>query len=68
DREFDTEPSGDAREVVATAFDALARADWDAAEDALAATFESPCERTEPGLSGDQQPVACHLYDDAGSA
>ncbi|MDH5020607.1 ABC transporter ATP-binding protein [Halobacterium rubrum] len=63
EREFDTEPTGDARSVVEQSFDALATEDWDEAAAVLRDTFDSPCEREEPPLAGDEQPVACHLYD-----
>ena len=62
-REFDAEPTGDARSVVEESFDALATEDWAEAAAVLRETFESPCERDEPPLAGDEQPVACHLYD-----
>jgi peptide/nickel transport system ATP-binding protein len=64
DREFDTEPTGDARATVEEAFDALATEDWSEAEDLLRDAFESPCERDEPPLGNGDQPVACHLHDD----
>ncbi|WP_276272214.1 dipeptide ABC transporter ATP-binding protein [Haloarcula litorea] len=67
DREFETEPDGEVREVVQEAIDALAADDWETAETVLRDRFESPCEREEPPLSGAaEQPVACHLYDDQG--
>jgi peptide/nickel transport system ATP-binding protein len=65
DRRFETEPTGDVRAVVERAFDALATEDWAEAEAELRDAFESPCEREEPPLAGDEQPVACHLYDDS---
>ncbi|MBX0294587.1 ABC transporter ATP-binding protein [Haloarcula nitratireducens] len=66
DREFATEPSGSVRDVVREAIDALAAEDWDEAETTLRETFESPCEREEPPLRGDERPVACHLHHDDG--
>ncbi|WP_232700323.1 dipeptide ABC transporter ATP-binding protein [Halobacterium wangiae] len=65
-REFSTDPSGEVRDVVDHAFDALATEDWDEAADVLAETFESPCEREEPPLEGDEQTVACYLFDGPG--
>ncbi|AHG02662.1 peptide ABC transporter ATP-binding protein [Halobacterium sp. DL1] len=64
DREFSTDPSGEVRDVVDRAFDALATEDWDEAAEILQEAFESPCELEEPPLEGDQQTVACHLFDD----
>jgi len=44
DREFSTDPSGEVRDVVDRAFDALATEDWDEAAEILQEAFESPCE------------------------
>jgi peptide/nickel transport system ATP-binding protein len=64
EREFETEPTGEVRAVVEAAFDALANEDWETAESVLLDAFESPCEREEPPLSGDEQQVACHLHEE----
>ncbi|WP_435361447.1 dipeptide ABC transporter ATP-binding protein [Haloarchaeobius sp. DFWS5] len=63
DREFETRPTGEVGSIVEDACRSLAAGDWDAAEDTLRASFESPCERDEPALAGDGHRNACHLYD-----
>jgi peptide/nickel transport system ATP-binding protein len=63
EREFDTDPDGVVRETVSEAFDALATEDWEEAADVLHGVFESPCETDEPPLTGEEQPVACYLYE-----
>jgi len=60
---FFSEPLGDGREVVDTAYRALAEGDWQTAEDVCRNAFESVCERREPTLQDDGHPSACHLYD-----
>jgi peptide/nickel transport system ATP-binding protein len=64
DRELQTEPTGSARMAVESAFDALAREDWEEAEEVLQETFETPCENRDPELGEGAHPVACHLYDE----
>ncbi|WP_349292226.1 ABC transporter ATP-binding protein [Halobacterium zhouii] len=49
-----------AADALSEAFAALADGDEDAARDRLRETFESVCERSNPGLAGDSR-AACHL-------
>jgi peptide/nickel transport system ATP-binding protein len=63
DRLFETEPTGEPREIVARSFDHLADGEWEDAESLLADHFTSICERTNPTLQGSTHPSACHLYD-----
>ncbi|WP_435551636.1 dipeptide ABC transporter ATP-binding protein [Natrinema sp. CGMCC1.2065] len=59
---FDGPLSGRAREAVDESYRHLADGDWEAAEAALADTFESVCERTDPTLADGAHPAACHLF------
>ncbi|MFB6268944.1 MAG: oligopeptide/dipeptide ABC transporter ATP-binding protein, partial [Halobacterium sp.] len=63
EREFETEPEGEVRDVLESSFDHLASGDWTAAAETLADAFESPCERREPALGDSDHPAACHLHD-----
>ncbi|MFC6823862.1 dipeptide ABC transporter ATP-binding protein [Halopelagius fulvigenes] len=61
---FFTEPlAGENRAVVESALDAVAAGEWETAADRLRDRFESVCERSEPHLSEDEHPAACHLDD-----
>ncbi len=40
----------------------LAEEEWEDAALRLRSEYESVCETSNPGLTGDDQPVACHLY------
>jgi peptide/nickel transport system ATP-binding protein len=55
--------SGEAREAVESSFDRLAAEDWAGAESVLRETFESVCERSDPGRGDGGHATACHLYD-----
>ncbi|WP_435197364.1 ABC transporter ATP-binding protein [Natronomonas sp. EA1] len=57
---------GRSREVVQTAFEALAREEWAEAETVLAERFTSVCERADPVLQDEAHPAACHLYEQPG--
>ncbi|WP_283404143.1 ABC transporter ATP-binding protein [Halorubrum sp. DM2] len=59
---FDGPLSGPAGDAVEESFDALADDDWERAERVLRETFESVCERSDPALSDDDHPAACHLF------
>ncbi|WP_440010417.1 ABC transporter ATP-binding protein [Halomicrococcus sp. SG-WS-1] len=61
--QFDVEPTGRPREIVAESFDHLADGDWEAAASLLRQHFESVCERKDPVLQDEAHPSACHLYD-----
>nr|WP_303646678.1 ABC transporter ATP-binding protein [Haladaptatus sp. DYF46] len=63
DRLFETEPTGEPREIVARSFDHLSDGNWESAESLLADNFTSICERTSPTLQDTTHPSACHLYD-----
>ncbi|MFB6154047.1 MAG: oligopeptide/dipeptide ABC transporter ATP-binding protein, partial [Halodesulfurarchaeum sp.] len=63
ERFFDTQLSGRPRESVEEAIEHLASADWERAEETLAATFESVCERRDPVLQEQSHPAACHRYE-----
>ncbi|EFW92223.1 dipeptide ABC transporter ATP-binding protein [Haladaptatus paucihalophilus DX253] len=63
DRLFETEPTGEPRDIVSQSFDYLADEDWEAAESLLAKHFTSVCERKSPVLQDTTHPSACHLYD-----
>ena len=56
--------SGEAREAVEASFGRLVDGDWTGAESVLRETFESVCEREEPGRGAGAHPTACHLFDD----
>ncbi|TYT61331.1 ABC transporter ATP-binding protein [Natrialba swarupiae] len=63
-RLLESDLSGRHEAVVDEALAHLASADWDAAAERLASTYESVCERRNPELGDGHHPVACHLYDD----
>ncbi|MGA9402027.1 dipeptide ABC transporter ATP-binding protein [Haladaptatus sp.] len=63
DRLFETEPTGEPREVVAESFDHLADGDWESAESLLREQFASICEQQNPVLQDTTHPSACHLYE-----
>ncbi len=63
DNLFETEPTGEPRDVVERSFDHLADGDWEAAESLLRDRFTSVCERESPALQESAHPSACHLYD-----
>ncbi|WP_458206800.1 ABC transporter ATP-binding protein [Haladaptatus sp. NG-SE-30] len=62
-RLFETDPTGEPREIVAQSFDHLADDDWEGAESLLREHFTSVCERKDPVLQDTAHPSACHLYD-----
>ena len=59
---FDSELTGENRDVVAQSFDRLAEDDWEGAAAVLRERFESVCERDHPVLQDEPHPAACHLY------
>ncbi|WP_049971874.1 ABC transporter ATP-binding protein [Haladaptatus cibarius] len=62
-RLFDTEPTGEPREIVEQSFDHLENGDWESAESLLRENFTSICEHNSPVLQNSAHPSACHLYD-----
>ncbi|SIQ67562.1 peptide/nickel transport system ATP-binding protein [Haladaptatus litoreus] len=62
-RLFDTEPTGEPREVIEQSFDHLENGDWESAESLLRENFTSICEHNNPVLQDSAHPSACHLYD-----
>jgi peptide/nickel transport system ATP-binding protein len=65
-RLFETDLSPQHETIVERALSDVAAGDWDAAAERLRATYESVCERSNPGLSAESHPVACHLYGETG--
>ncbi len=63
DRLFETEPTGEPRDIVTQSFDHLEDGDWESAESLLREHFTSICERQNPVLQDTTHPSACHLYD-----
>ena len=63
DRLFETEPTGEPREIVAQSFDYLSNSDWESAESLLREHFTSICEQQNPVLQDTTHPSACHRYD-----
>jgi peptide/nickel transport system ATP-binding protein len=63
DTYFETRPTGANGETVREAFQALADADWEAAETVLRERFETVCETVDPTLGEGSHPASCHLFD-----
>ncbi|WP_266074733.1 ABC transporter ATP-binding protein [Haladaptatus caseinilyticus] len=63
DRLFETEPTGEPREIVERSFDHLETGDWESVESLLRDRFTSVCERQPPVLQDSAHPSACHLYE-----
>jgi peptide/nickel transport system ATP-binding protein len=65
-RLFETDLPPEHDEVVERALSDVAAGDWDDAADRLREAYESVCERSNPELTAEHHPVACHLYDEIG--